>query len=137
MQSNRALVVAQEITARTLELRDAREKTTPGWKRIHQAADANVPAVEAHVANAFAKAYATLGTLPEGEMAIEIRLSNVMVTFERHLRDGLEWLLLETLHDGGDAAAKTLMASPLMRTSQGYYKPTLVLLKRALAKRGD
>jgi len=135
VQSSAAYAIAQTLVGRVEGIRAFRAKKTPGWKRVQQAADANRPALETHVQKAFKKALGRLGELPKDEMAIEERMSQVMETFEKNLHDGLEDLLLQTLGDGGDAAATNLMHSPLMRTSQGFYKPTLVLLRSAIAHR--
>jgi hypothetical protein len=117
------------------QLRDLREMATPGWERLHHAADRNRPALERHVAAAFAKALFRLGPLPSDEVALEVHMDELMQELERTLRYGLQELLLKTLYDGADAAAQSLMRSPMMRTSQGYYRPTLVLLRAAIAHR--
>jgi hypothetical protein len=132
MKPSQASAVAQRLLGQVASIRTLREVNTPGWQRLHQAADLNQPSLEAHVQKAFTKALGSLGTIPTDEVALEEHMSAVMEVFEKTLHHGLEDLLLNTLGAGGDAAAMTLMRSPLMRTSQGYYKPTLVMLRSHL-----
>ena len=135
MRTEAASVVARVLARRVIDIRDMREAKMPPWQRLHKAADRNRPALEQHVAAAFRKAAKVLSDTPKDEFSLELNLNSVMEALEDNLRDGLEDILLDTMTAGGNAAAKNLLRSPVLKTAQGYYKPTLRLLQREIRTR--